>query len=412
MLDAAMQRRYAANPDEGFFTGGGLHHFVNFEPEDNRRTMTVSEALTRSVNLVFIRLMRDVVRHVMARDEGAGGALLDDASSPQRHAYLARFADMEGREFVARFYRKHARKPTQEAEGPATRDVSPTPPGRVRVHPLERWVEAYLDAHPTATLDEAIAASAQERQAAYQWLFSSRRKAAQDSRIRSVLEADAFAEILKSWRRLGYPFESLTPSYATALGASGDRPASLAELMGLIVNRGVRLPVTRVAALTFARGTPYETRLAHPPGAPDRVLAPEIADVVRHALIGVVEDGTAKRLKGALVRRDGSVVEIGGKTGTGDHRFDTYGPGGKRVSSRVVDRSATLVFFIGERYFGTMMAYVHEPYASKYKFTSALPAQLLKVLTPVLRPLVDGDACSAAQASSIRIDSVGRARLE
>ena len=118
--------------------------------------------------------------------------------------------------------------------------------------------------------------------------------------------------------------------------------------------------------------------------------------MVRRGLIGVVENGTAKRLKGTLVRRDGSVVEIGGKTGTGDHRFDTYGRGGQLISSRVVNRSATLVFLIGERYFGTMMAYVHEPYAANYKFTSAMPAQLLKVLTPVLLPLVDGGGCSAA----------------
>jgi hypothetical protein len=61
-------------------------------------------------------------------------------------------------------------------------------------------------------------------------------------------------------------------------------------------------------------------------------------------LIGVVENGTAKRLKGTLVRRDGSVVEIGGKTRTGDHRFDTYGRGGQFVSSRVVNRSAPWSF--------------------------------------------------------------------
>ena len=70
----------------------------------------------------------------------------------------------------------------------------------------------------------------------------------------------------RAWRRLGYPFDSLTPSYATALGASGDRPAALAELMGIIVNRGMRLPVERVGALQFARGTPYETRLRVPAG--------------------------------------------------------------------------------------------------------------------------------------------------
>jgi len=450
MLNAAMERNYSANPGEGFFTGGGLHHFDNFEPEDNHRTMTLREALTRSVNLVFIRLMRDVVHHVMARGEGESAGLIDDPSDPRRQQYLARFADKEGREFVARFHRKYAGKPAQEAEDLLVHSARPTPtrlaaafyglepdagpaqlgvfierhlpnadltgaalqalhdkvgPGKwsladrgylAGVHPLELWAAANLREHPKATLGEALAASTAQRQEVYQWLFKTRHKGAQDARIRNLLEVDAFAEVQKAWRRLGYPFESLTPSYASALGASGDRPAALAELMGIIVNRGVRLPATRVSSLHFARGTPYETLLSYQPTQSEQVLEPEIADVVRRALIGVVEDGTAKRLKGTLVRRDGSVVEIGGKTGTGDHRFDTYGRGGQLLSSRVVNRSATLVFLIGDRYFGTMMAYVHEPYAANYKFTSAMPAQLLKVLVPVLLPLVDGGGCAAA----------------
>jgi membrane peptidoglycan carboxypeptidase len=261
------------------------------------------------------------------------------------------------------------------------------------VHPLELWVVGYLRHHATATLGQALAASQLERQEVYGWLFKTRHKGAQDSRIRSLLELEAFLEIHRGWARLGYPFESLTPSYATALGASGDRPAALAELMGIIVNRGMRLPVTRVGGLLFARATPYETRLDYRPPRAERLLSAEVADVARRALIGVVEEGTAKRLKGALVLRDGSKVAIGGKTGTGDHRFDVYGRGGKLISSRVVDRSATLVFLIGDRYFGTIMAYVHEPYAANYKFTSAMPSQLLKALTPSLLALVDGPSC-------------------
>ena len=61
------------------------------------------------------------------------------------------------------------------------------------------------------------------------------------------------------------------------------------------------------------------------------------------------------------MRSDGSVVEIGGKTGTGDHRYDVHGKGGQVISSRVVNRTATFVFLIGDRYFGTVMAYVHGP---------------------------------------------------
>jgi hypothetical protein len=57
-----------------------------------------------------------------------------------------------------------------------------------------------------------------------------------------------------------------------------------------------------------------------------------------------------------------------------------------------VNRSATFVFFIGDRFFGTMTAYVHEPYAASYKFTSALSVQLLKSLTPTLLPMMETDA--------------------
>jgi hypothetical protein len=39
------------------------------------------------------------------------------------------------------------------------------------------------------------------------------------------------------------------------------------------------------------------------------------------------------------------------------------------------------------------MAYVHGPDAAAYKFTSAMPSQLLKALVPSLLPLVEGSAC-------------------
>ena len=453
MLEASLERSYSASPAEGFFTGGGLHHFENFEPKDNQRVMSVREAFKHSVNLVFIRLMRDVVYHLISNAPGASSGLLEDPSDAQRRDYLARFADKEGRVFSARFYRKYRGKSTRDAEDLLLQSVRATParlasvfrslepeagpdrlaqflarrlgatdpsasepralydrydPNRMSlvdrgfiagVHPLELWLVGFLRHHPGATLTAVQAASSAERQAVYGWLFKTRHKNAQDVRIRSQLELEAFLEIQRAWQRLGYPFEALTPSYATAIGASGDRPAALAELMGIIVNRGLRVPVARIASLEFARDTPYETRLAYraPPG--ERVLPAEVADTVRRALLGVVEAGTAQRLNRALVLRDGTVVEIGGKTGTGDHRFDVFGRGGQLISSRVIDRSATFVFLIGERYFGTVMVYVHEPDAVKYRFTSALPAQLLKSLAPLLQQLLDSRACGTGNGS-------------
>jgi hypothetical protein len=101
-----------------------------------------------------------------------------------------------------------------------------------------------------------------------------------------------------------------------------------------------------------------------------------------------VQDGTAKRAKTAFVKDDGSVIALGGKTGTGDQRFDVFGAGHRLIESRYVNRSATFVFNIGERFFGSMTAYVHGPDSAHYDFTSALPVQLLVKLAPSLMPMI------------------------
>ncbi|MEZ5841782.1 MAG: transglycosylase domain-containing protein [Hyphomicrobiales bacterium] len=63
MIGAAMARTYSANPGEAFFTGSGMHTFVNFDKTHNGRIMPVWEAFRYSVNLPFIRIMRDIVRY-------------------------------------------------------------------------------------------------------------------------------------------------------------------------------------------------------------------------------------------------------------------------------------------------------------------------------------------------------------
>lgn len=455
MLEAAMDRSYSGNPGETFFTGSGAHHFENFEPEEDHQVFSVREALKHSVNLAFIRLLRDVVYHLMSQSAKADEALQDDRDDPARQDYLSRFADQEGREFLARFYRKYKGKSAAEAEelllhrrtparlaaaffglepqadaqdlgaflarrmdGDKRPDdktlqdlVAKYGPERwslgdrgylAGVHPLELWVVGQLRHRPEASLSDLVAQSREQRQDVYSWLFKTRHKGAQDRRIRDLIEQEAFGEILRRWRRLGYPFETLTPSYATALGASGDRPAALAELMGIIVNRGVRLPIVRVPSLQFGAGTPFETRLDVQPAKGERLLPAEVADTVREALAGVVDGGTAGRLKGSFVLKDGTVVQAGGKTGTGDHRFTVVGRGGQIVSARVVSRTGAFVFYLGDRYFGTIVAYVQEPYAARYKFTSALPAQLLKALAPTLLPLLNEDPSCKAPGAQVR----------
>ena len=55
--------------------------------------------------------------------------------------------------------------------------------------------------------------------------------------------------------------------------------------------------------------------------------------------MGVVQEGTATRLRGAYRSPDGRLLAVGGKTGTGDNRLDRFGRAGRLISQRVVDRT-------------------------------------------------------------------------
>jgi hypothetical protein len=77
---------------------------------------------------------------------------------------------------------------------------------------------------------------------------------------------------------------------------------------------------------------------------------------------------------------------MGGKTGTGDNRIEAIGSGGRILSSKSINRTATFVFYIGDHHFGTLTAYVPGRSAENFKFTSALPVQVLKGMAPILMP--------------------------
>ncbi|MDO9636456.1 MAG: hypothetical protein Q7I95_05795, partial [Thiobacillus sp.] len=138
--------------------------------------------------------------------------------------------------------------------------------------------------------------------------------------------------------------------------------------------------------LHFAADTPYDTRLSPKLNPGERLMPAEVARTVRRALAQVVESGTAVRLSGAVKLADGHVLTLGGKTGTGDHRFERYGKGGQLLESRVVNRTATFVFYLGDRHFGTLTALVQGEQAGQFGYTSSLTAQILKTLLPQLQP--------------------------
>ena len=444
LLNRALDKTYSSSPGEYFFTGGGLHHFNNFTPDEDGKMMSVRDALRDSVNLVFIRLMREVVYHHLYKPDGLA-RWLDSPDDPKRNEYLQRFADNEGRVYLQRFYAKYKDKTPKEVLAMLSGRVGVTParlsmlfrsvyPDQdevaltaflkehfaktvttndydsyslfdkysvekfdlqdqgyiTKIHPLELWLAGFLAKHPKASQEQIMAASVDERQEVYRWLFKNHRVNAQQQRIMTLLEEDAFNEIHTAWKRVGYPFDALTPSYATSIGASGDRPAALAELTGILVNDGIKLPVVRFDSLHYAQGTPYETLLNKTITPGERIFAPEIAKVARGALVGVVEGGTASRLNGIYKDEQGQLLSVGGKTGTGDHRKQIWGPGGRLIESKFVSRAATFTFFIGEKYFGVMTAYVEGENSGLYHFTSSLPVQIMKFLKPTLSPLING----------------------
>ena len=443
MLEAALQRTYSGSPAEQFFTAGGLHRFANFEHSEDGQAFTVGRGFEQSVNLVFIRLMRDMERYYRYRAPVASPSVLTDPRDPARIRYLQRFADYEGKTFLRQFYARYAGQNPSQALDALVSGIRLTPvraavifrsirpdagidefshflriylplpflatvdipklfatygPDKfdlndrgylAKVHPLELWLLAYRERHLDATLSEIFANSAAQRQDVYRWLFQSRDKRAQDQRIGTILEIDAFRQMHGAWQKLGYPFDSLVPSYATSIGVSGDTPQALADLVGVLVNGGVRYPSVRITQMHFAERTPLETVLVRQPDAGERVLSPEIAELVRHEMLGVVENGTGRRLQGGLKLADGEVLPIGGKTGTGDNRFEKFGPDGVLMSSRPVNRTAAFVFFIGDRFYGTVLAYVSGQQAANYDFTSALAVQVLKSLQPRLVPLME-----------------------
>ena len=165
------------------------------------------------------------------------------------------------------------------------------------------------------------------------------------------------------------------------------------------MNDGLRLPNLRIERLRFAEDTPYETHVGPAPRRGKRVLSRQIAEVLRHALTDVVENGTARRARSVIAAADGGDLPIGGKTGTGDNRFKVYGAGGKLIEDRVVNRTATFVFFLGDRFFGTITAYVDGPEAANYGFTSSLPTALLRQLAPAFQTLIKAPVAATEQAS-------------
>ena len=460
LLSLAMERRYSASPAETFFTGGGVHQFTNFDRTHDRETPTVTEGFRHSINLVFVRLMRDIAQYYEHRLPDYAPGILDNPEHPARLAVLQRFADVEGRAAIDRAFRRHNRlsadsslallagaratpqryarvlravapgisddslRAALQARFPDTaltnaewRAVERAVPSTLTladrafvtgIQPLELWVVSRLRANPGASIVALQEEGAQARQDAQAWLF--RRtpavRRAQDRSIRITLERDAFQRILAAWRNVGFPYEDIVPSFGTSIGSSGDRAGSLAELVGILIGDGIRRAPMSITELHFGKDTPYEVLLRRDTLPGRRVMAPEVAATALAALRDVVANGTATSMRDAL---PGTDWVIGGKTGTGDNVARTFGAGGRLVSSRTVSRTATFVFALSDRFYGVATAYVEGAAADRYTFTSGLPVRVVRLLLPRLSllkdSLPDAQAVSGSPAGPVVLSS-------
>jgi membrane peptidoglycan carboxypeptidase len=158
--------------------------------------------------------------------------------------------------------------------------------------------------------------------------------------------------------------------------------------MGIIANDGRRRSTIDIRRLSFAPNTPYETVLEPSAKADVQVMRTTVARLLRKVLAEVVEKGTARRLNSAFRDVDGSAIPIGGKTGSGDNRFETFSRDGMLRSARAVSRTAGFAFYLADRWFGAITASVSGPQSEGYTFTSSLPLAVLKLLAPTLSAAV------------------------
>jgi len=172
--------------------------------------------------------------------------------------------------------------------------------------------------------------------------------------------------------------------------------------MGILTNDGVRRPDISITRLKLAEGTPYHTIFEPRKEAGEQVLAPEVARAVRSVATDVVRRGTARRVNGAFKNPDGSWITVGGKTGSGDNRVKRFNRWGHMISSRAVNRTATFTFFIGNRYFGVITAFVDGPEAENYRFTSSLVVSVLRLLAPTINAHIAAHSESFKTASATR----------
>ena len=167
--------------------------------------------------------------------------------------------------------------------------------------------------------------AAKARRVGSAWLLNERARRAQDLRLRIRMEKDAFqphdallAKARISLQNLGANLRHRDRQFVgSARGAGG-----IGRHFG---QRRRAPPGVKPDQSPFRRRTRLMKRARTRPGVQgERVLAAGGRPHHAQSHGDVVEQGTARRLNGVFKLSDGEVFTVGGKTGSGDNRFETF----------------------------------------------------------------------------------------
>ncbi|CAB5172176.1 Multimodular transpeptidase-transglycosylase (EC (EC [Olavius algarvensis associated proteobacterium Delta 3] len=129
-----------------------------------------------------------------------------------------------------------------------------------------------------------------------------------------LIEATGPATVIEAAKRCGINSE-MSPVYSLALGTSGTSPLDMASAFATITNGGVHHTPYTIERVEDAFGRILEEHIV----SSERTLDPDVAFQVLDMMQGVIDTGTARR-----VRSLGFALPAAGKTGTTDSYNDAW----------------------------------------------------------------------------------------
>ncbi|MCW8928802.1 MAG: hypothetical protein OQL19_01035 [Gammaproteobacteria bacterium] len=422
VLNWAMSRRISANPDSKFLTGESWHEFNNYQKSDDRKNPNLWQMTTQSINLSFVRLMRDVVDYYIEQSGFDKIAILTNKNNSIRKIIINDAVKKEEADYISglNFFVESIQGSFSYDELMQNGNVTDKEIlilARDVVKKLERTVEVQSDnssydhAYRKEQKKYAHLASWFKRITYYEkkWLLSRVRQPdehysdlieAEEKRIvkqtsqwlrtsqswikntlYTHMERQAFTEgVTPAWKNLGYPF-NVSPSYAVVLGSSGDTPMSLVELAGTLLNNGVHEKnISAIERIILAPGSDFETPFKIE-NKQERIIPEAVAIVAKKAMEGVLHKGTAVFASRHPLMK--YVKSAGAKTGTGDNRHN----------ETAINRSAAVLSIIdtGEKktkYAICITMSVTEGDIERYNFTSKVPVRILSRIADHLSPII------------------------